>query len=101
VPLCPCSGPWKPATISFGQALVEADLRRALHAAGTCDLFVAAGTSLVVGPINQMFTLARSAGGQTAILTASETPYDTATHWKLDGPLETVLPALRDRVLRA
>jgi NAD-dependent deacetylase len=99
VPHCPCGGPWKPATISFGQALVEADLRRALHAAGSCDLFVAAGTSLVVGPINQMFPLARAAGARTAILTASETPYDAAADWKLDAPVETVLPGLRDRLL--
>ena len=55
VPRCPCGGPWKPATISFGQSLVDADLRRAFGAAAACDLFVAVGTSLVVGPINQMF----------------------------------------------
>jgi NAD-dependent deacetylase len=99
VPLCACGGPWKPATISFGQSLVEADLRRALKAAGTCDLFVAAGTSLVVGPINQMFPLARQAGARTAILAASETPFDDDADWKLDAPVESVLPALRARVL--
>ena len=33
VPLCACGGPWKPATISFGQSLVAADLERALRAA--------------------------------------------------------------------
>jgi len=99
VPLCACGGPWKPATISFGQSLVEADLRRALKAAGTCDLFVAAGTSLVVGPINQMFPLARQAGARTAILAASETPFDDDADWKLAAPVESVLPALRERVL--
>ena len=52
VPRCDCGGPWKPATISFGQQLVAADLERALDAAAACDLFVAAGTSLVVGPVN-------------------------------------------------
>ncbi|HSV06884.1 MAG TPA: Sir2 family NAD-dependent protein deacetylase, partial [Candidatus Binatus sp.] len=44
VPCCACGGPWKPATISFGQQLVAADLERALQAAGSCDLFVALGT---------------------------------------------------------
>lgn len=99
VPLCACGGPWKPATISFGQALIEADLRRAIRAAGACDLFVAAGTSLVVGPINQMFPIARGAGARTAILAASETPFDADADWKLDAPVESVLPALRERIL--
>jgi len=101
VPRCGCGGPWKPATISFGQALVERDLARAFEAAAACDLFVAVGTSLVVGPINHMFILAARAGAATAVLTASETPFDEAATWRLREPVETVLPALRDLVLGA
>ena len=99
VPRCDCGGPWKPATISFGQALVADDLRRAMRAAADADLFVAAGTSLVVGPINEMLPVAVRAGAPAAILTASETPFDDVADWKLDGPLADVLPALRDRIL--
>ena len=99
VPSCPCGGPWKPATISFGQALVPADLQRAFRAAATCDLFVAAGTSLVVGPVNDMFPLARQGGARTAIVTASETPFDALADWRLGEPLERVLPAVGARVL--
>jgi NAD-dependent deacetylase len=95
VPRCDCGSPWKPATISFGQSLVEADLRRAFAAAAACDLFVAIGTSLVVGPINQMLPAARDAGARTAILTASGTPYDDVADWKIEERLETVLPAIR------
>ena len=87
------------ATISFGQALVEADLARSLRTAAAADLFVAAGTSLVVGPVNQMFAIAARAGARTAILTASETPYDADADVKLGEPVEQVLPALRDRVV--
>jgi NAD-dependent deacetylase len=101
VPLCPCGGPWKPATISFGQALVADDLRRAMRAAAEADLFVAAGTSLVVGPINEMLPIAVRAGARAAILTASETPFDAAADWRLPGPLAEVLPAVRDAVLAA
>jgi NAD-dependent deacetylase len=100
VPRCACGGPWKPATISFGQSLVAADLDRAMRAASTCQLFVAAGTSLVVGPINGMLLVAREAGAAIAILTASETPYDDAADWKLDGRVETVLPELADAIVR-
>jgi NAD-dependent deacetylase len=99
VPRCPCGAPWKPATISFGQSLVQADFERALHAAATCDLFVAAGTSLVVGPINQMLPLARRSGARTAILTASDTPYDDVADWRLPDPVERALPGLVARVL--
>ena len=83
VPRCSCGGAWKPATISFGQSLVPEDLERALRAAAACDLFVAAGSSLVVGPINQMFAQAKRAGAATAILTASGTPFDAQVTFKL------------------
>jgi len=96
VPSCPCGGPLKPATISFGQSLVAEDLARAMQAASSCDLFVAAGTSLVVGPINQMFDAAHRAGATTAILTASETPYDGWADFRLTDPVEQTLPALFD-----
>lgn len=99
VPRCSCGGPWKPATISFGQSLVQEDLDRALRAAATCELFVAAGTSLVVGPINQMLPLARRGGARTAILTASETPYDDVADWRVADPVERVLPAVAARVV--
>jgi NAD-dependent deacetylase len=99
VPRCACGAPWKPATISFGQSLVEADLRRAFRAAATCELFVAAGTSLVVGPINHMLATAREAGARTAIVTASATPFDDVADWRLTDRVEAVLPAVRDAVL--
>jgi NAD-dependent deacetylase len=99
VPRCPCGAPWKPATISFGQSLVAEDLERAFAAARACDLFVAVGTSLVVGPIHQMFALAQQAGAATAILTASQTPFDAEAGWLVGDPVEHVLPALRERVL--
>ncbi|HJQ85402.1 MAG TPA: Sir2 family NAD-dependent protein deacetylase [Candidatus Binatia bacterium] len=94
VPRCPCGGPWKPATISFGQGLVAADLERAMEAAAAADLFVAAGTSLVVGPVNQMFPIARTGGARTAIVTASETPFDAVADVRIGAPVERVLPAV-------
>jgi NAD-dependent deacetylase len=100
VPRCACGGPWKPATISFGQQLVAADLSRAMRAAAECDLFIAAGTSLVVGPINQMFVLASRAGARTAILTGSDTPYDGDADVRIAAPVERVLPAIREMVLQ-
>ena len=99
VPLCDCGGPWKPSTISFGQNLVPEDLERAMTEASRCTLFVAAGTSLVVGPINEMFDVAQRAGATTAILAASATPYDGACDLKLTDPVEQTLPATQRLVL--
>jgi NAD-dependent deacetylase len=101
VPRCPCGGPWKPATISFGQNLVAADLDRALRAAGACHLFVAVGSSLAVSPINQMLPVAKASGACAAIVTASETPFDAYADFLITDPVEVALPALRDRVLAA
>jgi NAD-dependent deacetylase len=69
-----------------------------MDAAERCDLFVAVGTSLVVGPINQMLPAAAASGARTAILTASETPFDAQADWLVGDPLEAVLPRLRDAV---
>lgn len=99
VPRCACGGAWKPATISFGQSLVSEDLERAMDAASGCDLFVAAGTSLVVSPINGMFDIAVRAGATTMILTASETPYDRICDFKSTDPVEEVLPAFARSVM--
>ncbi len=101
VPSCACGGPWKPATISFGQSLVAEDLERAMQCAARCDLFVAVGTSLVVGPINGMFDVAARAGARTAILTASETPYDAMADYKFEEPVEELLPRLVRKVVEA
>lgn len=99
VPCCPCGSWWKPATISFGQQLVADDLERAFESARDCDLFLAVGTSLVVSPIHYMFEFAARSGARTAILTASDTPFDEAANFKIEDPLEDVLPELSRRVL--
>jgi NAD-dependent deacetylase len=99
IPLCSCGCPLKPATISFGQGLVAADLERAFAAAGACDLLVAVGSSLVVSPINEMVPRAARAGADVAILTASETPFDALARFALRAPLEDVLPRVADAVL--
>jgi NAD-dependent deacetylase len=98
VPRCACGGPWKPATISFGQSLVPEDLERALASAAACDLFLAVGTSLAVSPVNGMMALAARGRATTAILTSSETPFDHLADLRIPEPVEEVLPWLRDRV---
>ncbi len=45
-----CSGMVKSATVSFGQAMPEVEMRRAEEATLACDLFIAIGSSLQVYP---------------------------------------------------
>ena len=98
-PRCSCGGWWKPATISFGQSLVVDDLERSMEAARRCDLLVAVGSSLVVGPINGMVSLAHAHGATVTILTASNTPFDDLAAFVLHAPVQEVLPHIAETVL--
>ena len=76
-PLCSlCGGLLKPNTISFGQNLVAADLRRAEVMALSCDLMIVAGSTLVVQPAASFPLIAKNNGATLAIITASGTPLD-------------------------
>ncbi|PXY27222.1 SIR2 family NAD-dependent protein deacylase [Prauserella muralis] len=93
-PCLACGGILKSATISFGQALDTEVLDRAKTEAMSCDVLLAAGTSLTVHPAAGLVGLAASAGASVIVCNASETPYDSAASAVLRGPLGDVLPAL-------
>ena len=93
-----CGGILKSATISFGQSLVAEDLDRALKAAGSCDLFIAAGTSLTVYPVAHLPRLALAAGARLVIFNAETTPFDAAASAVVRTPLARSLPAVVDLV---
>lgn len=89
-----CGGILKSATISFGQALVQEVIDRAMRCAGEADLFVAIGTSLQVYPIANAMNIARSAGARIAIINAEETPFDRVADAIIREPIGAVLPKL-------
>ncbi|HEU5470590.1 MAG TPA: Sir2 family NAD-dependent protein deacetylase [Actinophytocola sp.] len=94
-PPCPrCGGILKSATISFGQALDPEVLDRARSAAQTCDLMLAAGSSLTVQPAAGLVGLAAAAGATVVVCNGSETPYDGLAAVVLREPLGRTLPAL-------
>ena len=88
----------KSATISFGQNLVEEDLRRAREAAERSDLFLAIGTSLGVYPVAYLPQAAVDTGARLAILNAEPTPLDHLADWVIREPLGVALPSLVDLV---
>jgi NAD-dependent deacetylase len=77
VPRCDgCHGILKPATIAFGQSMPERETREAEDRSAGCDLFLAAGSSLVVYPAAQMPLIAKENGAKLVIFNLTPTPHD-------------------------
>ena len=89
-----CGGILKSATISFGQSLVPEDLDRSFEAAASCDLFIAAGTSLSVTPVAYLPQVALERGARLVIINAQPTPFDDYADAVYREPLGVVLPQL-------
>jgi NAD-dependent deacetylase len=78
VPRCgECGGILKPATVAYGQSMPERETREAETRSSGCDLFLAAGSSLVVYPAAQMPVIARQSGAKLVILNFTPTPHDS------------------------
>lgn len=71
-----CDGPVKTATISFGQAMPEHEMRRAAELSQHCDLFIAIGSSLVVWPAAGFPLMAKRAGARLVIINNEATEHD-------------------------
>jgi NAD-dependent deacetylase len=91
-----CGGLLKAATISFGQALVEADVDRAMALAGACDVCLAVGSTLSVWPAAGVPLHAARTGARLVIVNDGETDLDVTASAILRGRAGTVLPALVD-----
>jgi NAD-dependent deacetylase len=76
VPDCSCGGHVKAATISFGQSMPEEAMHHAGAAAKSCDLFLVAGSSLVVYPAAGFPLVAKRHGARLAILNREPTEQD-------------------------
>ena len=99
-PLCQaCGGLVKTATISFGQAMPQAEMRRAEEATRRCDLFLAIGSSLRVFPAAALPELAKAAGARLVIInrepTALDAVADLVVHEEIGGVLEAFLDGHR------
>ena len=75
-PECDCGGFIKTATISFGQPMPVEALSRAKREAESSDLFIAAGSSLVVYPAASLPAVAKQSGARLVILNREPTDLD-------------------------
>jgi NAD-dependent deacetylase len=77
LPLCTaCSGIIKTATISFGQAMPEAEMERAREVTLAADLFIVLGSSLVVYPAAGFPIMAKQNGSRLVIVNREPTDQD-------------------------
>lgn len=90
-----CGGHVKTATISFGQPMPQAAMRRADAATRAADLFIAVGSSLVVHPAAGFPMAAKRNGASLVILNREHTPLDGFADLVLNAEIG---PTLADAV---
>jgi NAD-dependent deacetylase len=91
-PNCPrCGGYIKTATVSFGQAMPEAAMRRAEAMTRDCDLFLVVGSSLVVWPAAGFPLMAKRAGARLVIINREPTEFDSIADLVVREDIGTVL----------
>jgi len=93
-----CSGPIKTRTISFGQSMPEAEMRRAAELSIAADLFIAVGSSLVVEPAASFPRIARHSGAKLVILNNQETPLDDIADLVIRESIGATMRALLARL---
>ena len=71
-----CAGPIKTATISFGQPMPELEMERAQIEAESSDLFIVAGSSLVVFPAATIPLYGKEKGAKLIIINNEPTEFD-------------------------
>jgi len=89
-----CGGIVKSDTISFGQSLIPEVIDAAADAAQSCDVLIAAGSTLSVFPAANLVPLAKSNGAKVIIVNAESTGMDRFADAVLLGQLSELLPEL-------
>jgi NAD-dependent deacetylase len=90
-PECSCGGFIKPDTISFGQALRKEILEKAYIHSSNADLFIAAGSTLIVHPAASLPSAAAENGAFTAVINLSDTPYDSRCDLLIRDTISSVM----------
>ncbi len=89
-----CGQPVKSATISFGQAMPQDQMRAAQALVSDCDLMLVAGSSLVVFPAATLPVMARRAGARLVIINREPTEIDPLADLVLRAEIGDVLDRL-------
>ncbi len=90
--ICKCGGSLVSSVVDFGQSLPEKDLTLSFEHSRKSDLFIVAGSSLVVTPAADMPKEALSSGARLVIINKGETPFDIYAHLRFYENISEVLP---------
>lgn len=94
-PVCEtCGGILKSATVSFGQAMPQDEMRKAQDLTESCDLFLVAGSSLVVFPAASLPVLAVQGGARLVIINREPTEMDAIATLVIRADIGDVLDAI-------
>ena len=94
LPVCgACGGVVKTATVSFGQAMPEVEMRRAKEKTLACDLFLAIGSSLVVYPAAGFPAHAKENGAALVIINREPTDLDDLADLVINAEIGPTLDA--------
>jgi len=97
--ICPsCGGKLVSSVVNFGQPLPRKALEASYQHSKKCDLFVVAGSSLVVTPAADMPKVALEAGARLVIINQCETPFDRLAHLRSWEGIGEVLPPAVDQL---
>ncbi|MFV0297905.1 MAG: SIR2 family NAD-dependent protein deacylase [Hyphomicrobiaceae bacterium] len=92
LPVCTaCGGMIKTATVSFGQAMPEREMERALEAALAADLVIAIGSSLVVYPAAGIPIMAKRKGASYVIVNREPTEQDAIADLVINAEIGSTL----------
>ena len=98
--MCRCGGKMTSSVVDFGQSLPERDLAMSFEHSRKSDLFIVAGSSLVVTPAANMPEEALRAGSKLVIINRGETPFDLHAHLRFSEGIGEVLPVAVKRLKR-
>jgi NAD-dependent deacetylase len=98
VPRCDCGFQLKSGVVLFGEQMPMDAIEAAYDAAERADVMLVIGSSLQVTPVSQLPGVVLARGGRLAILTESETDYDSRCtvriHDKAGPTMQAVVAAL-------
>lgn len=98
-PRCPfCGGMLRPDVVWFGEMLPVQELRRAIQASRSADMFLTIGTSALVQPAASLPFEALENGAEVIEINIDRTPLSPWMTYTLQGKAGVILPALIEAV---
>jgi NAD-dependent SIR2 family protein deacetylase len=94
---CSCGGRLVSSVINFGDPLPQKDLENSFWHSSQCDLFIVVGSSLVVGPANELPEVALRGRARLVIINQGETSMDSRCHLRFEEDVAEVLDRAVDR----